>query len=696
MPAVRGDGDGGVPRPQAGDPAAVADAFERMPSLMAAMEGPEHTVVAANAACRAFTRQPDLIGRPGRYLFPALAPRQVTELLDLVYVGGVPFTAREWPAGDNQYLDFTLTPWLSAAGGVRGVLMTQPDVTEVVQDHPAAASRARREALAVQEVMLRPGLPVLPHARVAARYLPAAAEDAAGGDCFDAVALPDGRVAVMVADAPGSGLAASAAVWRLRTVLGEALTQEASLAAALARVDRFAAGDAGLRSATLCVAVLEPAGGQLRYVTCGHPPPLVAAADGTARHLPGTSGRPLGIGPAADAGTGGRAEIGTAALGPGEVLLLYTNGLVERPARTLGDGLADLEIVAGDAAANPALAARGTGTPAERVSYLTVELLSRGGFSDDVTTLAVWRQDAPCPPLDMELTASRDAVPELRHALDDWLDALGVAYGDRQLAGLSATEAVTNAVEHAYPAGRPGTVRLQAAVGADGYLEIRVSDHGRWRVPDVTEPDSGQGLSAAFQFAEELRVSHPPQPAGDPPGARGTVVTTRHRLHRQPMLSPLGASVPAARAAHPPFAAELTGRGSAPRVQVSGPVDVTTADRLASWLLHACRAGVLPLTVDLSAVTILASAGVHALYRVAAQLAVHGHELTLISEADSPAAAVLDLAGLPRHGGRARALPAFCGLAQVLPGLVKGASAQRKQPAPVLAAAGRPVPAAER
>jgi len=647
VPAVRGDRDGGVPRPQAVDAEDVADAFECMPSLMAAMEGPEHTVVAANAAFRAFTRQPDLIGRPGRYLFPALAARQVTELLDMVYAGGVPFTAREWPAGDNQYLDFTLTPWLSADGGVRGVLVTQSDGTEVIRDRPAAPSQARREALAVQEIMLRPGLPVLPHARVAARYLPAAGPDAAGGDCFDAVVLPDGRVALMVADAPGRGLAA---VWRLRVVLGEALSQEASLAAVLARLGLFAAGDADLRAVTLCVAVLEPTGGQFRYATCGHPPPLVAAPDGTARYLPGTGGRPLGIGPAADAGTRGQAEIGTAVLGPGEVLLLYTNGLVERPARTLDDGLADLEIVAGDAAGNPALAARGADTPAERVSYLTVELLMRGGFTDDVTTLAVWRQNVPHPPLDLELTASPDAVPELRHALDDWLDDLGVAFGDRQIAELSANEAVTNAVEHAYPAGRPGTVRLQAAVGADGYLEIRVSDHGRWRVPDVTGSDRGQGLSVAFQFAEELRVSHPPQSAGDPPGARGTVVTTRHRLHRRPMLAPLGASVTAARAARPPFAVELTAGGSAPRVQVSGPVDVTTADRLANWLLQACRAGVLPLTVDLSAVTILASAGVQVLYRVAAQLAVHGQELTLISEAESPAAAVLDLARLPRQG----------------------------------------------
>ena len=140
-----------------------------------------------------------------------MASGQATELLDLVYAGGEPFTAREWPAGDDQYLDFTLTPWLSAAGEVRGVLMTRPDATGLARGQATASSRARREALAVQEVMPRPRLPVLSSARVAARYLPAADQDAAVGDCFDALALPDGRVAIMAAGWPRPRPAGSSA-----------------------------------------------------------------------------------------------------------------------------------------------------------------------------------------------------------------------------------------------------------------------------------------------------------------------------------------------------------------------------------------------------------------------------------------------------------------------------------------------------
>ncbi|HEY0719259.1 MAG TPA: ATP-binding protein, partial [Streptosporangiaceae bacterium] len=399
-----------------------------------------------------------------------------------------------------------------------------------------------------------------------------------------------------------------------------------------------------------------PANGEFCYATCGHPPPIVAARSGTARHLSGTGARPLGVGTGPlqvdarirDGAAAAALRPGTAVLEPEDVLLLYSDGLIERPGRTLDAGLADLEIVAGDAAANPALTAWPAGTPAERVSHLTVELLARAGYGDDVTTLAVWRQPVPDVPLNVESLADPNAVATLRRALDGWLDTLGVAFGDRQLTELSVVEAVTNTVEHAYPPSRPGLVRLEASVGSDGYLETRVSDRGHWRPPDVTEADRGQGLSVARQFAEALRVSHPPQDAGEPPGARGTVVTMRHRLHRQPMLAPLAVGPPAGHAAQALFAIELVAAGPVPRIRVAGPVDFSTADRLAGRLLSACRAGVLPLSVDLSEVTILASAGVSALYRVAAQLAVHGRALTLISEPGSPAAAVLDLAQLPR------------------------------------------------
>jgi anti-anti-sigma factor len=84
---------------------------------------------------------------------------------------------------------------------------------------------------------------------------------------------------------------------------------------------------------------------------------------------------------------------------------------------------------------------------------------------------------------------------------------------------------------------------------------------------------------------------------------------------------------------------------------VCGPVDITSADRLERQLLSASRGGTLPLTVDLTGVTHLASAGVRALYQVQEQLAAHQQDLTLVAAPGSSAGIVLELVRLPHVGG---------------------------------------------
>src|ERR1700691_1837977 len=136
--------------------------------------------------------------------------------------------------------------------------------------------------LMLQDALLPTALPVLPRARVAARYLVAGHEQAAGGDWFDAIPLGNGRIALIVGDVVGHGIAASAAMGQLRA---ELFAAEPDLARVLERATAFAARTAALRAATLAVVVLHPAEGTLRYTTCGHPPPLVIAADGAPRFL---------------------------------------------------------------------------------------------------------------------------------------------------------------------------------------------------------------------------------------------------------------------------------------------------------------------------------------------------------------------------------------------------------------------------
>jgi anti-sigma regulatory factor (Ser/Thr protein kinase)/ABC-type transporter Mla MlaB component len=313
--------------------------------------------------------------------------------------------------------------------------------------------------------------------------------------------------------------------------------------------------------------------------------------------------------------------------------------------------MAELAIVAADAVANRALPAGAAPSAAERVCQLTVELLTRTGYADDVTTLAAQRLAEPVPVLHLELPGGLDSVTAARRRLGEWFDRLDLAQDDRDALQLAVVEAVTNAVEHAYPPDRGGPVQVDAALCDDGHLECRVTDHGEWRPPDLALAYRGHGLMVAGHMVDDLVVSHPPGQSGDPSGALGTVVTLRRCLSRPAILASDASAHAARYAAEPPFGVDIGGDGTVPHAGVCGTVDITSADRLARQLLSACRGGTLPLTVDLSGVTHLASAGVRALYQVRERLTAHKQKLTLIAAPGSSAGIVLRLVRLPYVGG---------------------------------------------
>jgi anti-sigma regulatory factor (Ser/Thr protein kinase)/anti-anti-sigma regulatory factor len=511
-----------------------------------------------------------------------------------------------------------------------------------------ATGDGRRIVAEFQEALLPTTLPVLPQARIAARYLVAGHEQAAGGDWFDAIPLADGTVALIVGDVVGHGVAASAAMGQLRAVLAELLAAEKDLEHALKRADAFADRTPALRAATFVLAVLNPADGTLRYSTCGHPPPLVIGTDGTARYLGGTGTGPLGI--------GSPPVIAADRLAAGELVLLYSDGLVERPDQTITEGMAELAAAAADAAGT--LGVLGSDpAAAERVCQLTVERLTRAGHADDITALAAqWLAD-PVPALHLELPSRRPSLTKARDAFAGWLSRLGAAADDWEALHLAMVEVFTNAIEHAYPHDHPGSVELDAKLGDDGYVECLVTDQGTWRPPDPADADRGHGLMVAGQVMDRLLVSHPSQASGA--GLRavartavGTTVALRRRLRRPAILASGHRREHAIHPAGPPFAVDTSiAAGGAARALVSGPVDITTADKLARRLLSVSRGGTIPLVADLSGVTQLASAGVRALYAVSGQLAAHGHGLTLITAPGSGAGVVLDLVQLAHVPG---------------------------------------------
>ena len=193
--------------------------------------------------------------------------------------------------------------------------------------------RERRIAQELQRSLLPDALPSIPGVALAARYLPGGNGATVGGDWYDAIAMPDGRVAVVIGDVVGRGIEAAATMGQMRSALRAILMQADDSAAMVERLNRFALGLGDCILTTVVLAVFEPATGNLRYTNAGHPPPLLVGPDGAARYLEDVPAPPMGVMEAPSYGQR------TLQLEPGWTLLLYTDGLIERPTEVLDIGL---------------------------------------------------------------------------------------------------------------------------------------------------------------------------------------------------------------------------------------------------------------------------------------------------------------------------------------------------------------------
>ncbi len=157
-------------------------------------------------------------------------------------------------------------------------------------------ARTREVAVELQRSLLPTVDELPPSLAVAVRYTPAVDALAVGGDWYDVTYLDDERVAITVGDVVGHGVGAAAAMGQVRSaVRALALTTDGP-AELLRRLDAFVEtmGERGM--CTVAYAVVDPAGGELRYACAGHPPPLVVSSDGAARYLEDGRSTPLGTG----------------------------------------------------------------------------------------------------------------------------------------------------------------------------------------------------------------------------------------------------------------------------------------------------------------------------------------------------------------------------------------------------------------
>ncbi len=221
----------------------------------------------------------------------------------------------------------------------------------------AAYRQARQNAdltRLMQESLLPERLWTIPGFEIEAWYDPAAA-GRVGGDWYDAVPLPDGRVAVVVGDVAGHGVAAAGTMAQLRGALrayavalvpkdtGEPGPPPARRL--LDQLDRLVATLLPEALATVVVAVVDPATGVARIASSGHPPPLWLAADGAARVVDIDAAPPIGV---VDLTVPVLADglVTTVRLAPGDTLVLFSDGLTERRAEAPDVGIERLRASA--------------------------------------------------------------------------------------------------------------------------------------------------------------------------------------------------------------------------------------------------------------------------------------------------------------------------------------------------------------
>jgi serine phosphatase RsbU (regulator of sigma subunit) len=195
-----------------------------------------------------------------------------------------------------------------------------------------------RMAAELQRIVLPlPDGPIeLPGVKVAVRYLPAGQESSVGGDWYHAAELRDGSVLLAIGDVAGHGTPAAKTMAQLRHAVRALSVTTGDPGVLLGHLNRLTCDlerETPELSATAVIARFDPVRRELLWAQAGHPPPLLSRGGRTAPlHRP--AGPLLGV--------VGDAVYPTARLDfiPGDLLLLYTDGLVEHRRRGLDDGLA--------------------------------------------------------------------------------------------------------------------------------------------------------------------------------------------------------------------------------------------------------------------------------------------------------------------------------------------------------------------
>lgn len=367
--------------------------------------------------------------------------------------------------------------------------------------------RERSTAELLQRALLPQGLPQSRSFALAGRYEPVATGAVAGGDFYDAFSISDGRLVLVIGDVMGRGVAAATVMGQIRAATRGAAISDPEPESVLSALDelvlglddlwpdavrtggaqRQGGGFGGELFVTMLYGLLDTHTGEVTLASAGHCPPVLMPSrraqtgDATDDHrdypdrpdrahiVDLVSGPPLGL--------GGVRPVQTVKLDVGEVLLAFTDGLLERRSGTLAEGEARLLDL---------LDSVPTDSPRGVCQRVVEGMAASDGFEDDCALLALGRSS-------LEHRLASLVVPPLPEAVRparDWSRAQMTAWGvdeEAQFAVVTGlSELVTNVVLHA-------STDAQVSLELDGLrLTCSVSDTGSRGLPT----SSSQGATA--------------------------------------------------------------------------------------------------------------------------------------------------------------------------------------------------------
>jgi len=245
-------------------------------------------------------------------------------------------------------------------------------------DNSELHSETLAVAVRLQHAALPAELPDLACCDVAACYA-ASGRTEVGGDFYDVIALSGGRVALFVGDVMGRGVQAAASMAQMRASVRAYIATDPLPEVVLEKLDHMLAEYGNDQLVTLAYLLVDPARDEILFANAGHPAPFLLRADSSVEPLPGADGAPLAV------VEGGRRHRHRIPFRPGDTVLLFTDGLIERRTEDIDEGRAKLS------AALAALEDDDLGRGLRR----TVATMGAEAHEDDVAAVALRRHAAP-------------------------------------------------------------------------------------------------------------------------------------------------------------------------------------------------------------------------------------------------------------------------------------------------------------